>query len=56
MENGMITIQQDGYLRVLEGETSLEEIGRVAGRIKQKTSPKEGKMSGLNQSVDNSRN
>jgi type II secretory ATPase GspE/PulE/Tfp pilus assembly ATPase PilB-like protein len=34
MENGMITIQQDGYLRVLEGETSLEEIGRVAGRIK----------------------
>jgi type II secretory ATPase GspE/PulE/Tfp pilus assembly ATPase PilB-like protein len=56
MENGMITIQQDGYLRVLEGETSLEEIGRVAGRIKQKTSPKEGNMSGLNQSVDNSRN
>jgi type IV pilus assembly protein PilB len=29
MENGMITMEQDGLLKVLEGETSLEEVERV---------------------------
>lgn len=31
IENGMLTLKQDGILRVLEGETTLEEIERVAG-------------------------
>jgi type IV pilus assembly protein PilB len=29
-QNGMITMKQDGYLKVLEGVTSLEEVLRVA--------------------------
>lgn len=29
IENGMISMEQDGYLKVLEGETSLDEVGRV---------------------------
>lgn len=29
MENGMISMEQDGLLKVLEGETSLEEVDRV---------------------------
>jgi type IV pilus assembly protein PilB len=29
IENGMITMQQDGYLKVLEGETTMEEVERV---------------------------
>ncbi|MEI7890485.1 MAG: GspE/PulE family protein [bacterium] len=29
VENGMITMEQDGLLKVLEGETSLEEVERV---------------------------
>ena len=29
VENGMITMEQDGILKVLEGETTLEEIERV---------------------------
>jgi type IV pilus assembly protein PilB len=29
MENGMITMEQDGLLKVLEGETTLEEVDRV---------------------------
>jgi len=29
VENGMITMQQDGILKVLEGETTLEEVKRV---------------------------
>ena len=29
VENGMITMEQDGMLKVLEGETTLEEIDRV---------------------------
>ena len=29
IENGMIAMQQDGMLKVLEGETSLEEVERV---------------------------
>lgn len=31
VENGMITMAQDGMLKVLEGETSLEEVERVVG-------------------------
>ena len=30
IENGMITMYQDGVLKVLEGETTLEEVNRVA--------------------------
>lgn len=33
IESGMITMLQDGVLRVLEGETSLEEIYRVIGNF-----------------------
>jgi type II secretory ATPase GspE/PulE/Tfp pilus assembly ATPase PilB-like protein len=29
-EEGMITLKQDGYLKVLEGITSIEEVLRVA--------------------------
>ncbi|EKD58671.1 MAG: hypothetical protein ACD_56C00074G0005 [uncultured bacterium] len=29
IENGMISMQQDGFLKVLEGETSLDEVERV---------------------------
>jgi type IV pilus assembly protein PilB len=29
IENGMITMAQDGFLKVLEGETTLEEVDRV---------------------------
>jgi type II secretory ATPase GspE/PulE/Tfp pilus assembly ATPase PilB-like protein len=29
-EEGMITLKQDGYLKVLEGETTIEEVLRVA--------------------------
>ena len=29
VENGMVTMEQDGILKVLEGETTLEEVGRV---------------------------
>ena len=29
VENGMITLSQDGMLRVLEGDTSLDEVLRV---------------------------
>ncbi|HFC36115.1 MAG TPA: type II/IV secretion system protein [Candidatus Moranbacteria bacterium] len=31
IENGMLTMRQDGILKVLEGETTLEEINRVVG-------------------------
>lgn len=31
VEKGMITLVQDGILKVLEGETTLEEVERVAG-------------------------
>jgi type IV pilus assembly protein PilB len=30
-EKGMLTLQQDGILKVLEGMTSLEELWRVTG-------------------------
>jgi type II secretory ATPase GspE/PulE/Tfp pilus assembly ATPase PilB-like protein len=29
IENGMISMEQDGMLKVLEGETTLEEVDRV---------------------------
>lgn len=29
MENGMITMYQDGILKVLEGETTVEEVERM---------------------------
>lgn len=29
IQNGMITMQQDGYVKVLEGETTMEEVQRV---------------------------
>ena len=32
-EEGMITMKEDGILKALSGETSLEEIGRVTGEI-----------------------
>jgi type II secretory ATPase GspE/PulE/Tfp pilus assembly ATPase PilB-like protein len=31
VENGMITIKQDGFIKVLEGVTTIEEVERVAG-------------------------
>lgn len=31
VENGMITMEQDGMLKVLEGETTLEEVERTVG-------------------------
>ncbi len=31
VENGMITMLQDGILKVMEGETTLEEVGRMVG-------------------------
>jgi len=33
IENGMLTMKQDGVLKVLEGKTTLEEVERVAGEI-----------------------
>ncbi len=33
IENGMLTLKQDGILKVLEGETTLEEIERATGKI-----------------------
>lgn len=33
IENGMITMLQDGVLKVLDGETSLEEVYRVVGNF-----------------------
>jgi type IV pilus assembly protein PilB len=32
-EDGMITMQEDGVLKALQGLTSLEEVGRVTGKI-----------------------
>ena len=31
MKKGMVTMLQDGYLKVLEGITSIEEVQRVLG-------------------------
>jgi type IV pilus assembly protein PilB len=30
---GMITMRQDGYLKALHGQTSLEEVNRVAANM-----------------------
>ncbi len=35
MEEGMVTLRQDGWLRVVEGRTSVEEVLRVAGRMEE---------------------
>lgn len=35
MKEGMITLRQDGWLRVVEGRTSIEEVLRVAGRMEE---------------------
>jgi len=35
MKEGMVTLRQDGWLRVLEGRTSVEEVLRVAGRMEE---------------------
>jgi type II secretory ATPase GspE/PulE/Tfp pilus assembly ATPase PilB-like protein len=32
IEEGMITLRRDGYLRIVEGRTSLEEVLRVVGK------------------------
>ncbi len=32
LENGMITVEQDGILKAIEGITSLEEVHRVLGK------------------------
>lgn len=32
LENGMITLEQDGILKSIDGETSLEELQRVVGK------------------------
>jgi len=31
IERGMLTIKQDGLIKVLEGLTTLEEVERIAG-------------------------
>jgi type II secretory ATPase GspE/PulE/Tfp pilus assembly ATPase PilB-like protein len=35
MKEGMVTLRQDGWLRVVEGRTSVEEVMRVAGRMEE---------------------
>ncbi len=35
VREGMITLRQDGWLRVIEGRTSVEEVLRVAGRMEE---------------------
>ena len=35
MKEGMVTLRQDGWLRVVEGRTSVEEVLRVAGRMEE---------------------
>ena len=35
IKEGMVTLRQDGWLRVLEGRTSVEEVLRVAGRLEE---------------------
>ena len=35
MREGMVTLRQDGWLRVIEGRTSVEEVLRVAGRMEE---------------------
>jgi type II secretory ATPase GspE/PulE/Tfp pilus assembly ATPase PilB-like protein len=35
IKEGMITLRQDGWLRVVEGRTNVEEVLRVAGRMEE---------------------
>ena len=35
MKEGMVTLRQDGWLRVIEGRTNVEEVLRVAGRMEE---------------------
>ena len=35
VKEGLITLRQDGWLRVIEGRTSVEEVLRVAGRMEE---------------------
>lgn len=35
IKEGMVTLRQDGWLRVIEGRTSVEEVLRVAGRMEE---------------------
>jgi type II secretory ATPase GspE/PulE/Tfp pilus assembly ATPase PilB-like protein len=35
MKEGMVTLRQDGWLRVVEGRTNVEEVLRVAGRMEE---------------------
>ena len=35
IRDGMVTLRQDGWLRVIEGRTSVEEVLRVAGRMEE---------------------
>jgi len=35
LKEGLITLRQDGWLRVIEGRTSVEEVLRVAGRMEE---------------------
>lgn len=35
IKEGMVTLRQDGWLRVVEGRTSVEEVLRVAGRMEE---------------------
>ena len=35
MEEGMVTLRHDGWLRVIEGRTSVDEVLRVAGRMEE---------------------
>jgi type IV pilus assembly protein PilB len=35
VREGLITLRQDGWLRVIEGRTSVEEVLRVAGRMEE---------------------
>ena len=34
LENGMVTIQQDGILKAMRGITSLEEVEAATGKLK----------------------
>jgi type II secretory ATPase GspE/PulE/Tfp pilus assembly ATPase PilB-like protein len=37
IENGLVTLRRDGWLRVLDGITSIDEVVRVARRIEPST-------------------
>jgi type II secretory ATPase GspE/PulE/Tfp pilus assembly ATPase PilB-like protein len=33
LSEGMVTLRKDGWLRVIEGRTSIDEVLRVAGKM-----------------------